>query len=264
MLRNCNHLAIKPKPFDHNLFQLMTPNQTLRVPFTQNHTRLTALIFAITLVLASIRAKAAEFNYLSPGHPDVLALLAPPPLPGSAEQNADLAEVRAVSSAASPDDKAAAFAEKKFSVFNFTVPVGGYFKEAKLPKTTAFFNRVQEDAAAVVDGAKDVYRRPRPYYTDPSLANGKLETSYSYPSGHSTETMTLGLVLTEVFPDKKDAILAHARQMGWHRVQIARHYPTDIYAGRVLAQAIVREFDANPQFQHDLAEVKAEVAAAQQ
>jgi acid phosphatase (class A) len=76
--------------------------------------------------------------------------------------------------------------------------------------------------------------------------------------------MTLGLVLCEVFPDKKDAILAHARLMGWHRVQIARHYPTDIYAGRVLAQAIVRELDANPQFQHDLAEVKAEVAAAQQ
>jgi acid phosphatase (class A) len=52
--------------------------------------------------------------------------------------------------------------------------------------------------------------------------------------------------------------------MGWHRVQIARHYPTDIYAGRVLAQAIVREMNENPQFQHDLAEVKAEVAAAQQ
>ncbi len=241
----------------------MPPNQTLRLPLTQNQGRFAALVFAFTLALAPLGATAAEFNYLTPGHPEVFALLAPPPLAGSAEQAADLAEVRAVSSAASPDDKAAAYAEKKFSAFNFTVPVGAFFEAAHLPKATAFFRRVQEDAAAVVDGSKDVYHRPRPYYVDRSLANGKLETSFSYPSGHSTETMTLGLVLCEVFPEKKDAILAHARLMGWHRVQIARHYPTDIYAGRVLAQAIVREMDANPQFQHDLAEVKAEVAAAQ-
>jgi len=241
----------------------MLLNQIRRHPFAQINGRLAALLIVFTLAVAPFCATAAEFNYLTPGHPDTLALLAPPPLPGSAEQDADLAEVRAVSASATTDQKAAAFAEKKFNVFNFTVPVGGFFKPASLPKTAAFFQRVQEDAASVVDGAKDVYRRPRPYYVDPSLADGKLETSFSYPSGHSTETMTLGLVLAGVFPEKRDAILAHARLMGWHRVQIARHYPTDIYAGRVLAQAIVREMNANPQFQQDLAGVKAEVAAAQ-
>jgi hypothetical protein len=40
-------------------------------------------------------------------------------------------------------------------------------------------------------------------------------------------------------------------------------YQTDIYAGRVLAQAIVREMKANPDFQRDFAEAKAEIAAAQ-
>lgn len=238
--------------------------QALRLAFVKNNYALTCLCFALALAIAPLKASAQNQSYLTPGKPDVLALLAPPPEPGSAEQDADLAEVRTVSAAATMDQKAAAFAEKKFTVYNFTVPVGGFFKEAKLPKTTAFFKRVQEDAASVVDSSKDVYRRPRPYVIDRSLANGKLETSFSYPSGHSTETMTLGLVLAEIFPEKRDAILAHARLMGWHRVQIARHYPTDIYAGRVLAQAIVREMDANPQFQHDLAEVKAEVAAAQQ
>jgi acid phosphatase (class A) len=236
----------------------------LRIPFLKNNYALACLFFALALAIAPFSAAAQDLSYLAPGKPDVFALLAPPPEPGSAEQDADLAEVRAVSAAATMDQKTAAFAEKKFTVFNFTVPVGGFFKPTKLPKTEAFFKRVQEDAASVVDSSKDVYRRPRPYVIDRSLANGKLETSFSYPSGHSTETMTLGLVLTEVFPEKRDAILAHARLMGWHRVQIARHYPTDIYAGRVLAQAIVREMDANPQFQHDLAEVKAEVATAQQ
>ena len=53
--------------------------------------------------------------------------------------------------------------------------------------------------------------------------------------------MVLAFVLADLFPAQRDAILAQARQIGWHRVQIARHYPTDIYAGRVLAQAIVCE-----------------------
>jgi hypothetical protein len=37
---------------------------------------------------------------------------------------------------------------------------------------------------------------------------------------------------------------------------------TDIYAGRVFAQAIVREMKANPNFRRDFAEAKGELATA--
>ena len=73
--------------------------------------------------------------------------------------------------------------------------------------------------------------------------------------------MVFALVLAELFPEKRDALLTHARLMGWHRVQIARHYPTDIYAGRVLAQAIVREFKENQNFEKELASARAEIEA---
>ena len=71
------------------------------------------------------------------------------------------------------------------------------------------------------------------------------------------------LLLAELFPERKEAILAIGRNIGWDRVLIGKHFPTDIYAGRMLGQAIVRELLANPAFQHDLAEAKAEVQAAQ-
>jgi acid phosphatase (class A) len=74
--------------------------------------------------------------------------------------------------------------------------------------------------------------------------------------------MVLALVLADLFPDQHDAIVAVARGIGWHRVQIARHYPTDIYAGRVLAQAIVKQMEKNDDFQKDLAAAKAEISAA--
>ncbi len=234
-----------------------------------------ACLVGIALIGAPLRAaedtmarpgqpvQTGHLHYIADGQPDAITLLAPPPLPDSPEQTADLAEVKAVFHAAGSNDMAAAHAEKKFSVFNFTPVVGVFFRSDNLPRTAAFFERVQTDAAAVTDNAKDFYRRPRPYTTDPSLANGKLEKSFSYPSGHSTESMVLALVLADLFPDRHDAIIAHARQIGWHRVQIARHYPTDIYAGRVLAQAIVRELKKSDAFQKDFAAVKAELAAAQ-
>jgi acid phosphatase (class A) len=171
-------------------------------------------------------------------------------------------EVRTVYHAASSNDMAAAYSEKKFTVFNFTEAVGSFFVKTNLPKTAAFFEKVQKDAETVTDLGKDYFHRPRPFTTDPSLANGKLEKSFSYPSGHSTETMVLALVLADLFPDQHDAIVAVARGIGWHRVQIARHYPTDIYAGRVLAQAIVKQMEKNDDFQKDLAAAKAEISAA--
>jgi acid phosphatase (class A) len=221
---------------------------------------LVSVLLSVALAVTPLRA-LAELNYLPPGQPDTAALLPPPPVMESAEQTADMDEVRTVYHAAGSNDIAAAYSEKQFTVFNFTDAVGGFFAETNLPKTGAFFEKVQKDAEAVTDHAKEYFRRPRPFTADPGLANGTLEKSFSYPSGHSTESMVLALVLAEAIPDRHGAILAHARLMGWHRVQIARHYPTDIYAGRVLAQAIVRELSRNEAFEEELAGVKAEIAA---
>lgn len=207
-------------------------------------------------------AKDATLHYLKDGKPDAATILPPPPLADSAEALADLNEVREVYHAASTADQAAAYAEKSFTVFNYAAAVGQYFASTNLPKTAAFFAKVQSDAAKVTDAGKDYFERPRPFTTDPSLANGKLEKSFSYPSGHSTESMVLALVLADLLPEKHDAILAHARQIGWHRVQIARHYPTDIYAGRTLALAIVKQFKKSDAFQTDFEAVKAELRAA--
>jgi len=222
-----------------------------------------AIIFATIFTSATVVsfAKESTLNFLKEGKPDATTLLAPPPLIDSPEQAADMDEVKTVYHAASAADKQAAYDEKKFSVFNFTEAVGAYFVETNLPKTAAFFQKVQLDAETVTDAGKDYFHRPRPFTTDTNLANGKLEKSFSYPSGHSTESMVLALVLADLLPAQHDAIIAHARLMGWHRIEIARHYPTDIYAGRVLAQAIVKQLKKSDEFEKAAAEAKAEIEA---
>ncbi|HVU08442.1 MAG TPA: phosphatase PAP2 family protein [Verrucomicrobiae bacterium] len=227
--------------------------------------RRTCILIAILFGICTRGSCAGETFYLANSHLDPIALLAPPPLPDSPEQKYDLAEVEAVCHNAPSNDVAAALIENKgVSLSYFESIIGDDLLSGKLPKTEAFLKRVHHDASETLNSCKDHWKRPRPFVLEPGLAtSGTLQKSFSYPSGHSTESMTLALVLAELFPDKRDALIGEARTIGWHRVEIARHYPTDIYAGRVLAQAIVREMNNNPDFQKDLAEAKAEIAAAQ-
>jgi acid phosphatase (class A) len=236
------------------------PRQFKLTPQLRSAFRVSTLLLFLAVV-APLPAQTS--GYLSVGQPDAAVILAPPPLPGSAEQAADMAAVAAAVHACTSNEAALAFSEKKFSIFTFTPVIGAFFQPGKFPKTEAFLERVQNEAETVTDLGKDFWKRPRPFTMDTNLASGKLEKSFGYPSGHSTEGTVLALVLAELFPDQREGIMAVGRDLGWHRVWIARHYPTDIYAGRVLARAIVRQMRESEAFQKDFAGVKAELAAAQ-
>ena len=220
-------------------------------------------VIVLCLLLFVAPPLLAESHYLAPGHPDGVALLAPPPAPGSLEEAADLASARAVFKARTPAEQARATKDSTLSIFLFAPAIGPFFQAGKLPKTEALFQNVKKDITRPLDRTKDHWKRQRPYQMDEQLSLGPPEKSFGYPSGHSTRGIVQALLLAELFPEKKEAILEIGRDIGWDRVLIGKHFPTDIYAARVLGQAMVREFLASPTFQHDLAEAKAEVQAAQ-
>lgn len=220
-------------------------------------------IAALLLLAFTAPLLADKLHYLKSGRPDPLALLAPPPLPGSLEQAADLATVIAANKQCSASDKALARSENKIYVFNFAPAIGTFFQSNSLPKTAAFFQRLHEDIFSITSSAKNYWKRPRPFMIETNLASGEMETTFSYPSGHSTKAIVFATVLADIFPEKREKIFAVGRAIGWHRVQIAQHYPTDVQAGRVLGQAIARELKISQVFNKDLTEVKAELLAAQ-
>lgn len=224
----------------------------------------TAVTLAALLWSGLIPSALAGERYLTPGHPDGIALLAPPPAPGSAEAAADLEMARAVFKARTPAESAHAKRSAGLSFSLFEPAIGPVFQLDKLPRTEALLKKVKSEIHDPIYKAKDYWKRVRPCNVDTNLTWGPPEESFSYPSGHSTAGTVYGLVLSEIFPDKKDAIMEIGYGIGWDRVLIGKHYLTDVRAGRVLAQAIVREMLANPSFQADLAAVRAEVQAAQQ
>jgi acid phosphatase (class A) len=218
---------------------------------------------ALCLLLLVAPALLAQSSYLTPGRPDGVALLAPPPAAGSAEEAADLATVRAVVKARTRAEKARAIKDANLSIFLFEPAIGSFLEPGKLPKTEALFQKVKKDLGEPINTVKDHWKRRRPYEVDERLSAGAPEDDHGYPSAHSTRGTVQALLLAELFPEHKEAILEIGRTLGWDRVLLGKHFPTDIYAGRVLGQALVRELLASPAFQRDLAEAKAEVQAAQ-
>lgn len=222
--------------------------------------KLPAPVLALCLLLVVAAPLLGQERYLASGQPDAIMLLPAPPAPGSAEEAADLDSARAVFHGRTPAEEARAFKDATLAFSLFAPAIGPVFDLGKLPKTKTLLEKMKLDIGEAVDGPKHFWKRQRPYQMDPQLALGKPERNYGYPSGHSTRGTVYALVLAELFPDKRDALLAVGRDIGWDRVVIGKHFPTDIYAGRVLGKAIARELLASPAFQRDLAEANAEIA----
>lgn len=223
-------------------------------------------LYFLFALIAALPLRAAPASYLADGHTDALTLLSAPPTAGSAEDKADLEAAYAVASKATPEEVSRSKDQIKLTIFHFAPEVGPWFRARKFPKLEALFTEVETETKAVTSKGKKAWQRERPYIIDPVRFPHAIEhekaTDYSYPSGHSTRGTVFALLLAEIFPLQRDALIAKGRAIGWGRVQGGVHYPTDIYAGRVLGQALARDFLASPAFQSDLAEVKAELAAA--
>jgi len=238
-----------------------------------NTQKLLIPLICLSLLIAT-QLGAAEAKYLTPATmPDGIALLPPPPEPGSAEDREDTEMAFRVYSTRTPEQYALGKEETRLTVFGFARMVGPWFRPDKCPKTEALFKQVEADARVATSGVKAHFKRLRPCNADPERFSNPIEPAktnnngtsfYSYPSGTTTRATVYAFLLAELFPAKREALLAKARESGWLRVQGGVHYPLDVFAGRVWGQALARALLASPEFRHDLAEIKAELAAAPQ
>jgi acid phosphatase (class A) len=215
------------------------------------------------LLLGTTASLVGGTAYITTNSFDGISLLPPPPARGSTEEVADLASVRAVFNGRTEAEKVRAMKDSGLAFSLFEPAVGATFDLQKLPKTAALLEKVKKEIGPVIDASKNHFKRLRPYQMDDQLVLGPAEPSFSYPSGHSTRGTVYSLVVAELFPEKKEGILEIGRTIGWDRVLIGKHFPTDVYAGRVLGYAIMRELRSNTLFQHDLEQAMAEIRDAE-
>lgn len=193
-------------------------------------------------------------------------VILPPPQEGSQVQKDELAVLRLIQQARTPERLERARQDDAHEdVFIFSAAIGPAFDLNALPATRRALETVRNDQAILASIAKDYFKRPRPFVVDPSLDGCDHATTKpltSYPSGHATLGYSLAYVLKALLPQKAEAIGARADDYAFSRMVCGVHYRSDVEASRVLGTWIGTAMLASPAFQPQLEAARAELKAA--
>jgi len=195
---------------------------------------------------------------------NLLLLLPPPPAPDSIQTKRELGEILMIQVTRTKEMEARAIADATENIWRFGDVVNNpKFAAAGLPKFAAFFDRVVETEGAVVDPAKDVWKRLRPHlYSDLVHPIVPLSKSGSYPSGHATVGTLMGITLSNMLPEKRAEIMTRAWEFGQNRVVAGIHYQSDIEMGRISGTVIAQTISTHSDFKAEFDAAKAELRAA--
>lgn len=212
-------------------------------------------------------------GYLDPETlPNSLALLPPPPAEGSAALALDeevsrknLAFRDSLRWDLAVRDAGLMFPE---AAGTFSCALGIPITERDTPHLYMLLRRTLADAGLSTYAAKNKYQRIRPFVvnTEPICTpeeEAQLRKDGSYPSGHTAIGWVWALILTEIAPERADAILARGRAFGESRVICNVHWHSDVVEGRLIGAAAVARLHADPAFSAELEAAKTEFAAAQ-
>ncbi len=211
-------------------------------------------------------AKAApKLKVLTAEQIDPAKVLPPPPAEGSAQQQAELEELRDLQALRTPGRLAQArWDDAHENAWAFADVIGPGFNPAALPKTTALLAKIQAEQEGLATQAKAYFHRPRPFVADPALVGCGRGTKFytSYPSGHATMAYTIAPVLEALMPAKAQTIAKRADDYAYSRLVCEVHYRSDLRAGQILGTWAATLLLGAPALQADFAAAKQELAAA--
>lgn len=140
--------------------------------------------------------------------------------------------------------------------------LGAIFTEQRYPATTKLLLELHEDMRAVnrAGNAERGYRA-RPGVIDSrvqSIFAASLTNTASYPSARSASSRVWALLLGDVFPERRTALLAHADRTAELRLLGGAHFPSDISSGKKVGDAYYAQLLKNSAFQQALGKAKQE------
>jgi undecaprenyl-diphosphatase len=94
-------------------------------------------------------------------------------------------------------------------------------------------------SAAATTVLKAIVNRPRPYVTYSDIYPDQIDNSSSFPSGHSSVAFATATSLTLITKKWYVAVPAYvwACGVGYSRMYLGQHYPSDVAAGAVVGVA---------------------------
>lgn len=215
-----------------------------------------ALLAMSVIAVAPVSADSlATPSYLPAGAVDAQTLIGPPPEIDSPAYERDIAVVLWMQLTRTPEQ--IAFVQKPLNIERFAPILGESLLTVDGRTLKVTIDAVIQEVVADYDALKAVYDRPRPFLVDPEVEPvTDPRPVASYPSGHAIRSVVFARLLSEVFPEHRDALMAFARQIGYGRVIAGVHYPSDVLSGQTLANAYADVIVARPEFKSAMQSIR--------
>jgi undecaprenyl-diphosphatase len=130
-----------------------------------------------------------------------------------------------------------------FAVILFIILSWIIAKQRKILRLLILLYAIQ---SAVIYGLKFLIQRQRPFFfleMASKISKGPGEIlDPSFPSAHGAFAFMMATVLSHWFPRYRIVFFIVAGFIGWTRIYLGLHYPTDVLVGALLGYGITRLF----------------------
>ncbi|MBO9666078.1 MAG: phosphatase PAP2 family protein [Bdellovibrio sp.] len=172
-----------------------------------------------------------------------------PPVAGSSVEKAEVNTMFDLQNRRSEEECAMAEKQENPTFGNF-YRNSGLITPEEFAKIQNPLMKASDLSGKIAEEFKDQYDRPRPFRTYSRLRPCIQPPggNKSYPSVHATISMTDACLMATIFPDRAQQILAYGDRLGTLRTVVGVHYPSDVAAGKLLADQICKALLADPSF----------------
>jgi acid phosphatase (class A) len=217
------------------------------------------------------KSGTSDCVFLHPESVDLTALVEPPPKPASAEHAKDEAILLWLQERRTPEDEARAWRSLSFDLTWFDEALGARLDPTWSSKLFETFRFVRNDLTRITQGLPESFKRDRPHANplikpclpredEITTAEGQVTLVNGYPSGPALRATVFAALLANLFEDRKDALMARAREVGYARTLGGVNYPSDVRAAEQLGAALARQIIAGDEWDKRVRELQAELA----
>lgn len=114
--------------------------------------------------------------------------------------------------------------------------IGLIQKDSTSTRKAIFIGESLAASAFISVALKSITKRERPYVTYPDLDNVTEESSYSFPSAHTSLAFATATSLSMIYPKWYVVVpsFVWASAVGYSRMHLGVHYPSDVLVGAIV------------------------------
>jgi len=220
----------------------------------------TAHLTLLLVIVGAAPLQAADTRnnvYLSMDAAQSEQLIGPPPALDSAEHKTQMEIVLWLQKTRTPEQ--VTFVEKTLNLERFAPVIAEALIDVDGLELRNTFAAVLSEVQNTYDAVKATYGEPRPFQINDAIKPvGDARPVASYPSGHAIRATVYASLLSEIFPEQRDALMDLAGRIGYGRVIAGVHYPVDVVAGQKLGAAYASNIAAESTFKAAVKKIKGE------